>query len=122
MHCIGRQAFRGGQPNGRLIEVADRAQHHHPVQIDASGVMKKTERLQNAGVLHGGGNKIALPAGLIADPVVRPLVEQFAVPEGGGGKRVAFQNEGRTVGIRSVKVRALCRQLGESSSLTAFVC
>ena len=36
---IGLEAFCGAKPDGRLIEVADRAQHHRSIQIDAPGVI-----------------------------------------------------------------------------------
>src|ERR1700722_1738373 len=74
MRRAGGQAFGGCQPGRLLIEVADRAQNHDAVQIDASAVMKKSERLQYARIFHGGSHKIALGTSLIADPIVRPLV------------------------------------------------
>src|ERR1700691_5381447 len=112
MSRTGGQTFGSRQPRRWLIEVAYGAQHHHPIQINAPSVMKKAERLQNAGIFHSGSNKIALAIGMVADPLIRSLIEQLTVPESGGGKGIALKHERRAVVVGSREVRACRFQLG----------
>src|ERR1700690_3520701 len=106
MSRTGGQTFGSRQPRRWLIEVAYGAQHHHPIQINAPSVMKKAQRLQNAGIFHSGSNKIAFAIGMVADPLIRPLIEQLSVPESGGGKCIALKHEWRAAGVRSRKMCA----------------
>src|SRR5260370_1284009 len=56
------------------------------------------EGLEGAGVFDAAEGVGAVAVGLVLDPVTGPLVEQLAVPEGGGGEIVAAEDEGGTVG------------------------
>ena len=54
--------------------------------------------MQGAGVFHAADGVGGFAVGLVFDPVAGPLVEELAVPVGGGGEVVAAEDEGRAMG------------------------
>ena len=70
--------------------IARTSQDQESERIDLSRLGEKIQGLVGAGIFHSRGDEISLFVGPVVYPVVGPIGEQFAVPEGGGGHVVTF--------------------------------
>src|SRR5580698_5894785 len=86
---LGGEAFGGGHASGLAVEVAHRAENENALRVDALCGGQKCERLQSAGVFHGGGDELAFSIGEVAEPLGGPGVEELAMPVARGGDFIA---------------------------------
>ena len=92
------EALGCGGTGTLLVEVGSGAENEDAVDVHLFCFGEPGEGLQGAGVFHAADDVGAVAVGLVFDPVASPLVEELAVPEGGGGEVVAAEDEGWVVG------------------------
>ena len=92
------ETLGGGDADTMLVEVRCGAEDEDAIDVELVRFGKPGEGLKGAGVLHAADGVGAVAVGLVFDPVASPLVEELAVPEGGGGEVVSSEDEGRAMG------------------------
>src|ERR1700733_10584383 len=92
------EALGGRDAGALLVVVARGAENEDAVDVHFVGLGEPSEGLESAGVFHAADGVGAAAVGLVFDPVASPLVEELAVPEGGGGEVVAAEDEGWAMG------------------------
>src|ERR1700728_3332432 len=95
----GGNGLGGGVAWGLLRVVGGGPQSEEAAEVRAAHGIEAGEGFGNSGVLHGGHGEAALAVCVDADPVLGPVAEDDAVPVGIGGKDIAFEDEGRTLGV-----------------------